>query len=451
MRLDKRTHGKHGWFNSGPKSFENLLADFEEIQKFEQSYPASSRSGYLYAIEYFLNCNQLNPTQALELDDEEIKNAIMKAVQKKQNEGANASARRIYYATKRFYELHSKEIHFNNTQRKAMAKWTPTKVAIQHIPSKLEIYRAVDAIPRRDPVQQTRSRALVLCLWQSGVRGSCLCSWKYGMFRDKLNVSEVPVIIKVVAYRPKGVNNVAQDTKLSGYKLSHYFTFLHKEAVLALRDYIEARKKYEGWNPKDSDIIFVTAGTVSRGRKLNTKHLNAIVKTAFEQISLDPDSIWTHLLRKSFRKTLYKGGVDQDPAEALMGHKLSGSKTAYFDFNDSEFLREQYSTANWERYPIKQLEDTVTELKENEKSKDKRIVELEKQLTYFKSPKFTKDILQNIEKMSVPLETSTKPVKVHQVKVKLDDGKRLAKLMREGYNPTYSDDEIWILEKEIEQ
>ena len=175
----QRTHGKHGWFNSGPKSYKKLIEDFEEIQLFAQSYPESSRSGYLYAMEYFLDCAHLNPTEALALEDEQIKKAIMKAVPKKKNEGAAASARRIYYSTKRFYELHNKEIYFNRTQRQTMMKWKPTKIAKQHIPSKLEIYRAVDAIPRKDPVQQTRSRAIVLCLWQSGVRGSCLCSWKY--------------------------------------------------------------------------------------------------------------------------------------------------------------------------------------------------------------------------------------------------------------------------------
>ena len=447
--MKERSHKEHGWFNSSPKSYEKLLEDFEEVQLFAQSFTKSSRSGYLYALEFFLNHNKLNPTEALNLSDNEVKTAIRKAILKKQEAGSHASGRRIYYSLKRFYELHDREFTFNSAQKKLMLKWTPKKVANQHVPIKSEIYRCVDAVPRKDIVQQSRSRAVILCLWQSGVRSSCLCSWKYGMFKDGLNPNEAPITLKIVANRDIGVHDVGEDTKLSGYKLSHYFTFLNREAVEALRDYVEARKKYEGWVPEDSDYIFVTAGTASRGKRLNSKHLNAIIKTAFEQINIDPNSIWTHVMRKSFRKTLYKSGVDPDISESLMGHKLGQSRTAYFDYNDVDFLRQQYASVNWARYPIKELEESVSKLEQNGKSKDEKIKELENQLTYFRSPKFVEDLMNNIKETSkFEDEKPSKPKKVDQVKVRLDDGKRLAELMRKGYAPTYSDDEIWILEKE---
>jgi site-specific recombinase XerD len=448
--LGKRNHSKHGWFESSPHSYQKLVDDYPEVQTFSQSFSDKSRSGYLYALEFYLSTNNLTPTEALALPDEEIKKSIIKAVIKKQESGAHASGRRIYYALKRFFELFDREVRFNRTQRRTLMKWSPVKVAKQHIPSKSEIYRAVDAVPKKDMVQQLKTRSILLSLWQSGVRGSCLCSWKYGMFRGKLD-NDVTTI-KVVANRPRGVHNVAVDTKLSGYKLSHYFTFLGKEAVLALREYIEARKKYDSWEPKDSVFIYVTTGTVSRGKKLNAKHLNDVVKTAFGQIGIPEDSVWTHLLRKSFRKTLYKSGVEPDVAEALMGHKLSGSRTAYFDFADTEFLKAEYAKANWERYPIKELESKISKMEENGKSKDKRIQELEKQLAYFKSQDFVTDLMKNLSESGITFEVkkSSKPKKVLREKVKLVDGKRLAELMRKGYSPVYSDNEIWILEKEID-
>ena len=141
------------------------------------------------------------------------------------------------------------------------------------------------------------------------------------------------------------------------------------------------------------------------------------MKTAFEQINLAPDSIWTHLLRKSFRKTLYKGGVEPDVGEVLMGHKLSGSRTAYFDNNDSEFLSEQYSSVKWDRYPIKELEETVTKLEVNGKSKDEKIAELEKQLAYFKSPDFANDVVVRLKEIGTPfdiLPPNGKPKKLLQ-------------------------------------
>ena len=111
-----------------------------------------------------------------------------------------------------------------------------------------------------------------------------------------------------------------------------------------------------------------------------------------------------------------------------------------------------YSTVDNElKQETQNLKEEMQKLRAKEETKDEKIAQLEKQLTYLESPKFFKDIRLNLEQMSVPLKTSKKPVKVHQVKVKLDDGKRLAKLMGEGYTPTYSDDEIWILEKEIDE
>ncbi len=448
-RIVKRTHVEHGWFNSGPRSYEKLIEEYEQVQLFSQSFTNSSRSGYLYALEFFLNHNNLNPTEALKLSDSKAKTAIRKAILKKQEVGSHASGRRIFYSVKRFYELHDRELYFNPAQKKLLLKWVPKKVAKQHVPSKSEIYRVVDAVPRKDPVQQSRSRATILCLWQSGVRSSCLCSWKYGMFKDKLNLSEAPLTIKIVANRDIGTHDVGEDTKLSGYKLSYYFTFLNREAVEGLRGYIESRKKHEGWIPKDSDYIFVTAGTVSRGKRLNAKHLNAIVKTAFEQIGIDPESIWTHVIRKSFRKILYRSGVDPDVSEALMGHKLSQSKTSYFDFKDVDFLRQQYASANWARLPIRRLEETVSKLEINGKDKDTKIKELENQLTYFRSPKFVEDLMNNIkETTKFEAEKPSKPKKIITKVIKIGDKEAFLKLNKEGYALASSDDEYFVMEKE---
>jgi hypothetical protein len=55
------------------------------------------------------------------------------------------------------------------------------------------------------------------------------------------------------------------------------------------------------------------------------------------------------VLRKSFRKTLYRSGVEPDVAEALMGHKLGASRGSYFDYHDPRFAAEQYRRGDWER------------------------------------------------------------------------------------------------------
>jgi len=164
-----------------------------------------------------------------------------------------------------------------------------------------------------------------------------------------------------------------------------------------------------------------------------------------------------HSLRKFFRTKI---GLDLDVTHALMGH---------VEYLDEAYLRQDqdniaqaylevmsnvsvYAIENTElKQETQNLKKEVQKLRDKEITKDEKITQLEKQLEYFKSPQFTKDLISEIETTNFTLkEPPKKPVKTHKVKVKLDDGKRLAKLMREGYTPTYSDNEIWILEKEIE-
>ena len=454
----KRAHNQHGWFNKSERSYVKLMKQYPEVQLFANSYPQKNRFGHLYALESFLKYCKLNPKQLLDLDDKSIKELITKAILDKQAEGKSSQARKLYYTIKRFLERNDRTIAFNDAQKKALLRRVPIKVSIQHIPTKSEIYRAVDAVPKRSDEQKKRAKAIILCLYQSGVRPSCLCTWKYGMFRDKLypKISEVPLNIKVVSNRLDNVYDVAVDTKLSSYKLPHYFTFLGKEAVIALKEYLDARIQ-AGWVPKESDNIFVTIGTVSRGKPLTPKHINQIIKTTFSQIGTDKATIWTHLLRKSFRKTMYKSGVDLDIAESLMGHKLAGSRSAYFDNADIDFLKTEYSKANFERLPIKRLENTVSKLEENGKLKDaklqeanSKIEELEKQLEYFKSPQFTNDVVAKIKTIDFDeFMLKNKPKKVLTKVIKIGDAEAWKRLNAEGYDLVSSDDEHFVMQKEV--
>jgi hypothetical protein len=138
-----------------------------------------------------------------------------------------------------------------------------------------------------------------------------------------------------------------------------------------LKGYLNERIA-DGWQPEDSDPVFVTEASMTKGDPLNAKHVIGIVKTAAEQIGIDPDSIWTHCLRKSFRKTLYRGGVDPDCAEGLMGHKLPGSRVSYFDYHDPKFAAEEYMRGFWQRIAIDRIRDLEDEIGELRKEREKR-------------------------------------------------------------------------------
>ncbi len=346
--------GEFGWWKAREPNYSFLLKS-DVVQLFAKSWPESARGGQLHFLRWFLEFVDKGPEEFLGLSDEDVKSCIKRACLQKVGEEKYATSRRIFYVVKRFLEVNGREVGFNRSERGMLLKRIQKKLGSECIPTREDIYRMVDAVPDKGFRQQLRERAILLCLWQSGVRASCLCSWRYGIFKEQLWPEvKVPVRIKVLAYRSRGVNDCAVDRKLSRYGVGFYYTFLHKEAGEALRGYLDARKR-DGWVPGDGDPVFVTEGTTSQDRPISSMHLIEVVKNMAKQIGIRPETIWTHCLRKAFRKTLYKGGLDNDIGEVLMGHKLPGSKTSYFDYHDIDFVEKEYLKGFWERMSVNRI------------------------------------------------------------------------------------------------
>jgi phage anti-repressor protein len=140
------------------------------------------------------------------------------------------------------------------------------------------------------------------------------------------------------------------DTKLSGYGLGYYYTFLGQEAAQILKDYLKERINKEG-TLRDDDYIFKgLTKRATRGR-LHDKDIRAMVKSAAKSIGINPKNVWTHLIRKSFRKVLNQSDLDEDTKEALMGHRLPGSRANYFDYHDINEITRKYLTCNFGKTP----------------------------------------------------------------------------------------------------
>ena len=159
------------------------------------------------------------------------------------------------------------------------------------------------------------------------------------MVKDQLYPEiRVPIRIKV---------SPAMDTKLNLYGLSYYMTGLQQEAAESLRDYLDMRTR-GGWIPQLLDPIFVTERTGGPESRLRRESVWMIVKNVAKRTGIKPESIWVHCFRKSFRKVLNATPqIDEDTKEALMGHKLPGSRGNYFDFHDEDEVMMKYMRANF--------------------------------------------------------------------------------------------------------
>ena len=96
---------------------------------------------------------------------------------------------------------------------------------------------------------------------------------------------------------------------------------------------------------------------------------------------------------KTLKETLIRikeeGGINA-VAEALMGHKLPGSRGAYFDYHDLRFAADEYMRGFWNRIDIdriRELEEEVGKLrtaKEQVPQKDLEIQKLKLQVESLK-------------------------------------------------------------------
>ncbi len=323
--------GNRGRFAKSPRSYQWLL-DYPLVRDWIDVYAAQeTRTKKLYQLEKVIKAARLpGPEQLLKLPDREVKTIVRRVANWYIQQGKGVWAKQVTITMKSFLEAHDKPLDFKRSERiRTPAK---KKITLEHVPTKLEVYRM------GENAGSPRDKAIILCLFQSGVRVSCLCNWTYGLVGPSLFPKiEVPVRIKVTP-------NL--DTKLGLYGLSHYVTAIREEAASALRRYLDQRKDH-GWDPKPSDPLFVREET-NEVEKISRELVWRLVKSSARKSGMNPESVWVHCLRKSFRKVLNATPqIDEDTKETLMGHKLPGSRGSYFDYHDEDEVMAKYMQADF--------------------------------------------------------------------------------------------------------
>ncbi|HZD12213.1 MAG TPA: tyrosine-type recombinase/integrase, partial [Candidatus Binatus sp.] len=276
---------------------------------------------------------QKTPVELLQLSDRDIKTVTRRVANWYLQNGKAVWAKQIIITIKGFMEANDRRLEFKRSER--IRSPARKKISIEYIPNRTDIYNMADH------AGSIRNRAILLCLFQSGVRVGCLCNWTIDLVKDQLYPeTKQPVKIKV---------SPAMDSKLNLYNLSYYLTGLQEEAAEALKEYIDTRKR-GGWIGQPGEAIFVTERTGGPTAKLKREGVWTIVKNVSRRSGLNPTTVWVHCIRKSFRKVLNATPqIDEDTKEALMGHKLPGSRGNYFDYHDEDEVMTKYTRANFHR------------------------------------------------------------------------------------------------------
>ena len=251
-------------------------------------------------------------------------------------------------ALKSFYRNHDGEIlpfdshrggkhYFRRNRRK--------RVKYEHVPNRKEVYQIASS------TSNWRDRAIVLVLFQSGIRANALCRLTYGMVRQQLKEGKIPLRLHIT-------DDI--DTKLRGYSIEFYDTFLGKEAIEALKKYCQLKHP----NSNDGTPLF----KLDNDKAMNINLVWANIKKCIVKTGFDKRSITVHTLRKAFKRAVRQADIDDDFKEAIMGHVLPQSRENYFSRNAPEEIEQEYMKIDFSKegrgVEFKDLTEKMESLKE---------------------------------------------------------------------------------------
>jgi integrase len=207
-----------------------------------------------------------------------------------------------------------------------------------------------------DAATTFRDKALIMCMFQSGLGVNEICNLDYGDVQDELEAGILPICMKLVRQK----TNV------------EFKTFFGRDAVKYLKLYLETRGEL-----KPEDPLFTKQRVRGGEARLNT----ATIEQAFSEIAKDLDFIKQnggynparpHSLRAAFNSRLINK-IDKDLREFWMGHAVGGVSRAYLAMPTDE-MRKLYISA--EEF-LKIERSSREEMDETAKSKDMATMMLE--------------------------------------------------------------------------
>lgn len=173
-----------------------------------------------------------------------------------------------------------------------------------------------------DSAHSPRDRAIILTIFQGGMDVSTLCEMKYGDVADGLAKNEQP--LKVELHRPKTGTD--------------YYTFLGKDAVSALRAYLNDAKS-RGIDFKANTPMFVQEVKGQHGEALaiDPHVVQKIMRETAVRSGLvddenngkDVNPVSPHALRESFGSIMINNGVPDTVVDFLLGHEIGQMGEAY--------------------------------------------------------------------------------------------------------------------------
>lgn len=336
------------------RRYERIMKEHSEINAWLKNRPAATQKAFAHRLMDFCKAVGVTPEEWRRLDKFEARDLAWKYVAPL-TEKSSSVARQTMIALKSWFRnLNGETLPLDSGRGgKHNIRYVHKKAAYEKIPKKVEVYRIVDM------TSSLRDKAMLLTLFQSGMRVNALCSLKYGDVVDQL---QNDIIMLKITWDI--------DEKLKGSNVPFYYTFLNGEGAVTLRQYCELKHKR---GDADRPLFY----TVS-GKPVTSGWVWQIMKMCVERAGFDPKTMWTHSLRKAFRKIVRQAAIDDDDKEQLMGHSIKGSRQAYFDRKDVDLIRKAYQKCNFNR---EIPESEVEALRKKSENQNHTIHDMEARIT----------------------------------------------------------------------
>ena len=332
-----------------------------EIDAWLKNRPRNTQKAFAEKLMDFCKAMNLEPDEWRHMDKFEARDLAWKHIEPMVKEHPSVASKTMAALKSWYRNLNGEKLPFDSGRGgKHNIPYMGKKAAYEHIPGKEEVYRIVDM------ASSLRDKVMLLTLFQSGIRVNALCSLLYGHVADQLDKDVI--VLKI---------NWDIDDKLRGINVPFYITCLNGEAASTLREYCRLKHRH---SEADTPLFY------TRSRKaVDAKWVWKIVKMCIKRAGFDPKTMWTHSLRKAFRKIVRKADIDDEDKEMMMGHRLKGSREAYFDRHDVKMIVDAYQKCNFAKEVPegevtklrKQLEDEQSKRMFNEMRLEKLESELE--------------------------------------------------------------------------
>ena len=329
LEEDWRKRSKRGYFVSKAPEYKSLLKD-ESVKKWTMNL--RKKAGWRTTIPSFLRTLYKFTKYSGESPNEliAIGSTAKKIEPQEESTPATPAATKLVqdFITELLSSGKRERARHVRTCLTSFFKANGISLELERIPrqtKKEEVILSKDQVyAMADYAGSLRNRAIILCMYQSGLGITALRNLDFGRIKNQLENNRIPIRMHITSRINKKASQVP------------FFAFFGAEACDALRAYVTERKrKTQKMTEKRADVreltdnspLFASEGkNVPFGDRMAASSIWRVIKDSAERAGLQREKTQPNSIRKAFETELNESILDLETKKHLMGNPVQGMK-----------------------------------------------------------------------------------------------------------------------------